>query len=114
MTDEEFLSIQPEATREELRAINAEYLGSYFYGITHPEENGRYTKFDPDRSRMLSMRLFNTCVELLYKRELIDEVEFLELSELPNSSFTPETKEEAKEKVREMLKTTKPDWMGEV
>lgn len=111
MTFEDYLKTKPKMTREEIRAVNAEYIGSYLYNILKPEAT---KKLSAERVKELSLGQLKKCVELLYQKEVIDEVEFLELLDLPNIPFTPQSKEEAKKKARDILRTTKPEWINDV
>lgn len=98
-------------TRDEIRAVNAEYIGSYLYNILKPEAT---KKLSAERVKELSLEQFKKCVELLYLKEVIDEVEFLELLDLPNIPLVPQSKEDTKDKVRDILKTSKPEWINDV
>lgn len=111
MTFEDYLKTKLKMTRDEIRAVNAEYIGSYLYNILKPEAT---KKLSADRVKELSLGQLKKCVELLYQKEAIDEVEFLELLDLPNIPFIPQSKEDTKQKVRDLLKTTKPDWLKKV
>lgn len=100
MTDEEYLATRPEMTREEILERNTEFLGAYLFTILNP----RATKwFDKEKARKLDIGLYKRCVELLYEHGHIDEASFFSLMELMSAPFTPETKDEAESKVREML-----------
>lgn len=115
MTHEEYLKQKPKHTREEIRAINAEYLGAYLFGILKPGElNFTQTKISVDGSKELSMHQYESHVEKLYKTGCIDDAEMLLLLDLVNIPLVPNSKSDTKAKVREILGTTKPDWLGEV
>lgn len=52
MTFEDYLKTKPKMTRDEIRAVNAEYIGSYLYNILKPEAT---KKLSSDRVKELSL-----------------------------------------------------------
>lgn len=115
MTDEEYLKNKPQSTREEIRAINAEYLGSYLYEVLKPEPINRIrTSYTKEQSRALSIHQYKECVDKLHETHNIDDGELLLLLDLIELPLVPDSKEETKARVREVLNTTKPEWLGDV
>ena len=115
MTDEEYLKNKPKSYREEIRAINAEYLGSYLYRILNPEPISRLrTSYTKEQSKALSIHQYKECVDKLHETHKIDDGELLLLYDLIELPLIPNSTEDTKAKIREVLKTEKPDWLGDV
>lgn len=97
----------------EIRALNAEYLGAYLYR-KNMSEGDRF--FSRDFSQKRSHVLFREAVELLARDGLITPEERDALDALNGSELQFTSPDEAKQKVRNILKTSPADvaWLGNV
>lgn len=115
MTDEEYLKNKSKPTREEVRAINAEYLGACLYEAEHPEPIDYPSLFlSAEMSLAISLHRYIDQLNLLKKEQYIDEEEYALLYELRYKYLDSKSKEEIKSIVRDILHTEKPEWLGDV